>query len=415
MVLLLTYLPEIAGFLLLIMSATQLPSLGPILILGQFAIIGLLALRYTTVLAEAGLKWWWLLLSPIIAVISALWSEVPLLSARYAAQLLFTCYVGVFLALLLSPRRYILTLMTAMFVFCLLCIANGQMGTSADGWVLIGLTGSKNQLAYVAQILLMSAIATLTFKNVMPPLRWIAVLALPLSVYLLEGTNSATAVLMAAGGTFVLLSLWWTERLPPGGRLFTLLGLILILAPLTMLTPEAIDAFNHFMFNTLNKDPTLTGRTLLWERADHLIAQRPLLGYGFQSVWMGDSSETIGLRRLTGITDGRTFHFHDSFRQAAVDTGYIGLAAFVGVMVAVGFSSLRTILLRPSVASSFFVVLFALMVTRAFTDMLLGPFSIHTLLYFACCVYAFWRPENETRETPLASLWRAPASYRAVR
>jgi exopolysaccharide production protein ExoQ len=412
---LLNYLPEVAGFLLLIMSATQLPSVGPILILGQFAIIGLLTLRYTTVFAQAGLKWWWLLLSPAFALVSALWSEVPLLSARYAAQLLFSCYVGVFLALLLSPRRYILTLMAAMFVFCILCIVNGRQGTSADGWVLIGLTGSKNQMGYVAQILLMSAIATLTFKNVATPLRWIALLSLPLSVFLLAGTNSATAVLMAVGGTFVLLSLWWAERLPPGGRVFTLLALLLILAPLTMLTPEAIEAFNHFMFNTLNKDPTLTGRTLLWERADHLIAQRPLFGYGFQSVWMSDSSETIGLRRLTNITDGRTFHFHDSFRQAAVDTGYIGLAAFIGVMVAAGLASMRTILLRPSVANSFFVVLFALMVTRAFTDMLLGPFSIHTLLYFACCVYAFWRPEMEIQDAPLAGVRRAPMPYRAAR
>ena len=405
----LAYLPEIAGFLLLIMMSTQLPEVGPFLILGEFAIVALLAARYTTTLVDVVLKWWWLMLAPIIALISSLWSEAPGLSARYASQLLFTCFVGLFLARLLTPRRYITVLMVAMFVFSILCILNGRQGTSADGFVLIGLTGSKNQLGYVAQILFMAALAVLMMRVQSMPLRWIAILSLPLGAYLLAGTNSSTAVLMAIGGSFTLLRLWWGGRFPPAGRIWALLGLAVVASPLILLAPEINDAINQFVFGTLNKDPTLTGRTELWAIADTLIAQKPWLGWGFQSVWLGDSSTAIGLKRIIGF-DGRSFHFHDSFRQAAVDTGYVGLAAFAGVMIAVGLASLRTLLLRPNVANSYFVILFILMVMRAFTDMLLGPFSIHTLLYFACALYALSSQGEgvDAQTTPAPLRWAPP-------
>ncbi|MCO5059601.1 MAG: hypothetical protein M9905_17315, partial [Rhizobiaceae bacterium] len=142
---------------------------------------------------------------------------------------------------------------------------------------------------------------------------------------------------------------------------------------------------------------------------DALIAERPLLGYGYQAIWMGDSSETIGLKRLMGVEDGRQFHFHHAFRIVAVDTGMVGLAAFVVMLLLVGFAGLKQLLLRPRVETSFFFLIFALMVARAFTDAIIGPFSMHTLLFFAACVYAFWgmQPAEEAAPEQAPEAWRA--------
>lgn len=388
---LLTYLPEIAAFLLLIGMATQVPQIGAFIILAELAIVGLLFVFRTTAFIDVVRRWWWLLLMPFIAMLSGLWSDVPMISFRYGAQYLFTAVVGVLIACTMSPRQYVSTLLVALFVFCLLCIAWGRQGTSADGMVLIGLTGSKNQMAYAAQMLQLSAIGVLLMRGTALSLRGLAVLALPLSVYLLAGTNSATAVLMAFGGSAALLGLWWAQRLPPGGRLGTILGAALILSPLTLLIPEAIEFTNHFLFDTLGKDPTLTGRTILWAHADALIAERPIFGYGFQAIWMGDSADTIGLKRLMDIEDGRQFHFHHAYRIVAVDTGLVGLVPFVVALACVSFAGLKQLLLRPSVETSFFFLVFALMVVRGFTDAIIGPFSMHTLLFFGACVYAFWQ------------------------
>lgn len=402
---LLLFLPEIAAFLLLIMAATQLPQVGPLLVLAQLGIIAVLIVLRAPVALQAALRWWPLLLVPMLAAMSTLWSDAPMTSLRYGAQYLLTAFVGVFLALLLSPRRFLTVFLLAFFVFCLMCILYGRQGVSAEGLVLIGLTGSKNQMGYAAQLLILAAIAVLVMRDMAAWLRWVAVLALPVGVYILLGVASATALLMAVGGCAALLILWAVQRLPPGGRLAGIVAAVLIIAPLSLLIPEALAAWDNFLFNTLDKDTTLTGRTILWARADDLIARRPLLGYGYQAIWMGDSTETIALKRMFSVGDGRTFHFHHQFRQVAVDTGLIGLFAFCGALVAVAFNGLRQLLLHPSVPTSFFLIIFMLMTARAFTDLIIGPFNVHTIIFFAACTYAFWRPESAGAPTPAVS-WR---------
>ncbi len=402
------FLPEIAAFLIFIMMATQVAQVGPILVLIQMALLGLLLVLRAPVALQTALKWWPLMLAPILAAVSTLWSDAPMTTLRYGVQFMLTAYVGVLLARLLTPRRFLIVFMLAMFVFCILCILYGRQGSSVEGMVLIGLTGSKNQMGYAAQLLILSGLAVLLLRDVVQWMRWVAMLALPLGVYILLGVNSATALLMGVGGAAMLLVLWFTERMQPGGRLAALLVAMIIATPLLLLIPEAIKAWDHFLFDTLDKDPTLTGRTILWARADDLIARRPLLGYGYQAIWMGDSTETTALKRLFGIVDGRTFHFHHQFRQVAVDTGLVGLAAFVGALLAAGFSGVRQILLRPNVPTSFFFVVFALMTARAFTDLIISPINVHMVLFYAACTYAFWKPQEEGAA-------RAETSWRRLR
>lgn len=402
---LLYFLPEIAAFLIFFLMATQVAQVGAILLLIELGLLALLLLLRAPVALKTALKWWPLMLAPILAAVSTLWSEAPMTTLRYGVQFMLTAYVGVLLARLMSPRRFLVIFMLAMFFFCIGCILYGRQGSSAEGMVLIGLTGSKNQMGYAAQLLILSALAVLLLREAPRWLRWIAILALPIGVYILLGVNSATALLIGIGGAAVLLVLWFIQRLQPGGRLAALIAGAVIVTPLLLLLPEAFAAWNHFLFDTLDKDPTLTGRTILWARADDLIARRPLLGYGYQAIWMGDSTETTALKRMFGVADGRTFHFHHQFRQVAVDTGLIGLAAFVGATIAVALNGLRQVLLYPSVPTSFFYVVFALMIARGFTDLIIGPISVHMVLFYAACTYAFWRPEEASAPAPAFS-WR---------
>ncbi len=402
---LLYFLPEIAAFLIFFLMATQVAQVGAILLLIELGLLALLLLLRAPVALKTALKWWPLMLAPILAAVSTLWSEAPMTTLRYGVQFMLTAYVGVLLARLMSPRRFLVIFMLAMFFFCIGCILYGRQGSSAEGMVLIGLTGSKNQMGYAAQLLILSALAVLLLREAPRWLRWIAILALPIGVYILLGVNSATALLIGIGGAAVLLVLWFIQRLQPGGRLAALIAGAVIVTPLLLLLPEAFAAWNHFLFDTLDKDPTLTGRTIWWARADDLIARRPLLGYGYQAIWMGDSTETTALKRMFGVADGRTFHFHHQFRQVAVDTGLIGLAAFVGATIAVALNGLRQVLLYPSVPTSFFYVVFALMIARGFTDLIIGPISVHMVLFYAACTYAFWRPEEASAPAPAFS-WR---------
>ena len=402
---LLLFLPEIAAFMMLFMMATQVVQIGPYLVLIELGLLGLLLLLRAPVALQTARRWWTLMLVPLLAVISTLWSEAQMATLRYGVQFLLTAFIGVFLARLLPPRRFLIVFLLSFFCFCIACILYGRQGGSAEGMVLIGLTGSKNQMGYAAQLLLFSGLAVLLLRNTPAWLRWVGALALPFVGYLLLGFNSATALVMGIGGSAILIALWFCQRFTPGGRLAALIALFIVLTPLLLLAPEGAQAWNHFLYDTLDKDPTLTGRTFLWARADDLIQQRPLLGYGYQAIWMGDSTETIALQRMTGITDGRQFHFHHQFRQVAVDTGYVGLIAYVGALIAVVLSGMRQLLLRPTVATSFFYIVFMMMAARGFTDVIITPLNVHTVIFFAACTYAFWRPQEAAAPAPALN-WR---------
>jgi exopolysaccharide production protein ExoQ len=402
---LIAFLPEIAAFLLFILVSIQDAGNGTLIVLMQMALIGLLFIIRPSTFLGTLVKWWPLLLTPVLATASFAWSSVPDVSARYGAQLLFTAFVGVHLARMMTPKRFLTVLLLSVFVFCIMCILNGRIGPSADGWVLIGLTGSKNQMSYEGQMLLMAGMSAFLMGGISQPVRWIALLSIPMAIYILSITHSVTGLLLAVGGSIALFMLAFAQRVTPGGRLAIGLAMLAVIAPLTMLAPELQQAMDHFLYDTLNKDPTLTGRTILWERADVLISHKPLLGYGYQAIWMGDSFETIGLKRLTGITDGRTFHFHNTFRQIGVDTGFVGMAIFVITLVVVGLRGFWQLLINPTPATSFFYAIFLLLLSRAFTDLIITPFSIHTILLYACGVYAFWKPENAAaQDQPFAWL-----------
>lgn len=390
------YLPEIVGFLIFNLMAVQGLPVGPLLVAAQLGLAGLWFLVRRVEAAQTFLRWWPLLLTPFIAMASTLWSEVPGVSLRYGVQFIFTAFLGVMLARSLPPRRFMTMLMLALTVFLVLCLLSGRRGASATGMVLIGLTGSKNQIAYIAVVLVMAAVAFLLSGAGPKRLRWVAGAAIPFSAVILLTTNSATAVVSAAGGVAMVVLFALMQRLTPAARIGCFLAVALVAAPLLAIWPEAMAAYNSFLTDTLQKDATLTGRTTLWEWADQLISRKPLLGYGYQAIWLGDSTDSIGLIRTFGIQDPRGFHFHHTYRQFAVDTGLVGMYAFIGVVVAALVAGFAQFIRRPSVATSLFFSIFLLMVARSTIDVIIGPFSIHTVLFYACCVYAFWRPGGET-------------------
>jgi exopolysaccharide production protein ExoQ len=374
---------------LFFLAPTQLNgALGTTIATAQLALVGLLVILSPRSAANACLRWLPILALPLVTVASALWSSVPDLSFRYGAQFLLTCFIGTTLGLALSMRVFLGAFLVAAFAFCIASIASHNEGMSATGMVLVGLTGSKNQLGNEAQICLFSAVVLLLDRASDLRLRLLALALLPIAGFLLWQSNAATPLLLAVLGIVVIVAYSAVMFLPPAGRTAAILGLGLIALPLSALAPEAQQAANNFASDVLNKDPTLTGRTYLWEKADQLIPRRPLLGYGYKAIWVGNSPETIGLRRWAGIEDGRTFHFHDTYRQIRVDTGIVGLAAFLFTLIATGFGQLATFFLKPTMPAAFFLAFFLTTLIRAPTEVFFDPFSIQTILFFACAVYS---------------------------
>lgn len=344
---------------------------------------------------RVALKYWPLLALPLLATASTIWSGDPMVSLRYGLQFVLTGFIGVFLARRIAPQRLVAILFWAGFAFLIASILYGRQGASASGYVLIGLAGSKNQIGNAAQFVMMLAFALMFMRQTSPMVRLAALASIPISAWLLYQSNATTPLVLMLLGMGVLVVGSVMTRAAPVGRVVVLAAALALGLPLFVLAPEINLWTEDFMLNVLGKDPTLTGRTLLWAKAEEMIALRPWLGYGYQSLWVGDSPEAVGLRLWTGMEDGRTFNFHNSFIQYAADLGYVGAGIFGATILGALFGWIVAFLRGLDGARTCFLALFVTLVARFPTEVILGAFAFTTLLFFICLGLAFSSDERE--------------------
>jgi exopolysaccharide production protein ExoQ len=81
-----------------------------------------------------------------------------------------------------------------------------------------------------------------------------------------------------------------------------------------------VDLMNRMAY-MLYHDPTLTGRTIIWEFAQYEIGRRPLLGWGYQSFWLVPGSPSREAPGWVGLMPNA----HNGYYDTTLETGYVGL------------------------------------------------------------------------------------------
>lgn len=143
---------------------------------------------------------------------------------------------------------------------------------------------------------------------------------------LLTGSSSAIAIIaLFAIYNFVARGAL-RRRLPP-----SMLLLILLIAALTgfLLGPFLLGD----ILTLLGRDPTLTGRTLLWSWGLDVGWERPVFGWGFE----GYMESELAQQQARSFAQFQTYevpHFHNSYIQMFVDMGAVGLAFVVFIPIA---------------------------------------------------------------------------------
>jgi exopolysaccharide production protein ExoQ len=346
-------------------------------------------------------------LLPLFAIASALWSDVPGTSARYGVQLLVTVLMGVTLARVLTLRELVLAVFIGVSLSCLIGLGLGRVGASERGPVLIGLAGSKNQISYFTLFWIGSALCVLASSHHRVLTRLLAALSLGPAAFLLIQADSMTAVVSALVIAAMLAVLAVARSLGRGGRTFAFAAAGLMILPVLVALPQIEAEAARFRTDVLHKDARLTGRTLLWESADRLIGQKPVIGHGYKAIWLG--REGKGLLARNEQKDGRAFHFHDTFRELRADLGLVGLLLFLTPIL---FALLRIIPLlldKVDAPRAFAVVTLLTILLRVRTELIVGPFLAETVLLFTIIAALLALPLHSPRET------REPARARRHR
>lgn len=254
---------------------------------------------------------------------SCLWSDWPEESWRKSLNAMATGAFGLYTATRFSPReqlKYLLFALGLVTVFCLLFslaqpAASIEIGVNAGSW-----RGPMTQKNLLARLMVLTLMLCWVAMRSLRRWRWVAYVTAPLSLVLLILTGSKTGLLVFLI-LLLLVPLYAALRWKDTVLIPALIGVVLVVGSgATMLVSNWEN-----LLRGLGRDPSLSGRTELWEGAIAKISQRPFLGYGFQAFWQPNG----GGADIWKMVFYKPPHAHNGYLNLALDLGLVGLGLFL--------------------------------------------------------------------------------------
>lgn len=254
-----------------------------------------------------------------IALISFLWSDFPDWTLKKGLTTLQTTSFGLYMASRFSLKEQLEMLGWAMGIIAVfsLLFSLAFPGVAIETGVNAGsFRGPFVQKNILARMMVLGAIVFLLLALENYRHRYLLWGGLGLSVLLILLTGSKTALLLFLT-IAMLLPLYKALRWSDTILIPVIITLILIVGSITVIV---VGNWENLLLG-LGRDPTLSGRTTMWEVAIELIAKRPWLGYGYQGFWQeGGGAEVIW--KEEGY---KPPHAHNGFINITLDLGLTGL------------------------------------------------------------------------------------------
>jgi exopolysaccharide production protein ExoQ len=326
-----------------------------------------------------------ILVIPIFALFSVFWSQYPVDTLKYSLEFALTVGIGILLSAAPYPKAVLWGVFLAFAFYVLAALAFGQnVDVGNNGATAFsGLTQGKNLMGDIAAngALVSLACVVAAIEDRRPFRALIALAVTMLETYVLLKARSAGALL---GMTPAVLALIFFLALRPARLSLRLMTTVFMsFAAAFMAVAYGSDIVQDSM-TLFDKDPTLTGRTYLWQRAADFIAEKPVLGTGFNAFWVQGNPDAEGLWRFGGITDRMGFSFHNTLIELLVNIGWLGVFVFAIVAIVSAVLLLRRVMMRPSLVLCFWLSLLIYEFVRMPVEAVgTAPFSYGTVLLFA--------------------------------
>ena len=259
------------------------------------------------------------LLLPAMALASVLWSQNPSHTLVDAVNLTLTTLFSVYLYVRYPGERLVSFLSFVAAISLLMCAfavafvpSVGIDAFQQNSWR--GVFGQRNNCAVVCVCFLVIAIHYRTHALGEQIIRWaVSVLA---SVFILM-SGSRTGWALATFAVALSLSLRVVQRLRSLDRIVFLMA---ISVPIVTLVFVVATNFNRTLA-MMDKDPTMTQRTVIWAEVLPSIAKHPLRGYGYSAFWSGLNGESMQTVLVTGWMEGQA---QDGYLDLLLQLGLLG-------------------------------------------------------------------------------------------
>jgi len=268
----------------------------------------------------------WLAAYFALAGASILWSFKPQFSfVRYFAEIIMI--ISVMPVLLADRRADVIRGVFYLFAFGLILnvilITGGYSSETVSMGVKIGQRGYftfKGELGEFAALAFLFSLYEIFHPG------WRRILGLiiaVISVYLVlisQSKGSLGCSVLAAILATLVLFVSKKARVSPA---IVLLPLPICYAVVSGLVGNLVNRISWYIYGNY----TLTGRTEIWDVVNFEIAKKPLLGWGYRSIWLVGPDSPIMVDAWNWV---RTMpSAHNGYLDTILDTGYIGLALVI--------------------------------------------------------------------------------------
>jgi exopolysaccharide production protein ExoQ len=275
-------------------SATVVSASGPTGLLHQVELVVALGITMFVVVsrwrdvATLSLRMWPFTASAMLATLSALWSVDPFLSLRSGLYLLVNTLLMYFLVQRFTLQGLMRLMMGLGVVVALLSIATAVVLPSfawtsvGSHWGLQGAFIAKNMMGNVAVLLLTPALFVSDVRFWLRAAYVFVFLGLTALSFSVQAWGAALFCFGFAG-TVILL-----RRLRSQDAVW-LTYVTLLPAAITVVI---LIIYRVEILQFLGKDPTLSGRTVIWDAVLRSVLKRPILGWGYGAFWQGFTGES---------------------------------------------------------------------------------------------------------------------------
>jgi exopolysaccharide production protein ExoQ len=284
----------------------------------------------------------WLALLILYGLLSVTWSDDPAIAIKRWIKTMGHPLMALVILSDPDPARAVkIVLRRCAYFFLPLSVLFikylPEYGRSFDAWtgeaVNNGVGLTKNDLGYICMVsglIFFWQLSTLA-RNADGSRNWreiaIGGAFVLMALWLLNVSNSATslACLMLGATIIVLLSTPFVSK-----RYF---GTLVVAATLIGLAVESSFGLYATTIEALGRNPSLTDRTVVWEDVLGLQNQ-PLIGYGFESFWLGTRLEAMWAKWWWQPTQA-----HNGYIETYLNLGAIGLV-LLGFVTLAGFRAI---------------------------------------------------------------------------
>lgn len=336
------------------------------------------------------------------ALLSMIWSAYPELSLRYGIQLAMTFGFAIALASRVSPLVFLKIAALSYGLIGLAGLLFGRVRGDGAGW--LGMFNSKNAFAGASGFMVIACAALALDRHLPRHMRLLSALGCALGLYLVVKGQSVGVLLALTGALAAMGIVLVFRRFRPLWRLVVLALSALLLALLILAIVSWIDEVSAVFVETTGKDLTFTGRTYLWEVAFAEIAKSPLLGQGFQAVWVIGNPVAEEMWLEFGIESKVGFHFHNTFISNAVELGIIGVLLQSSVFFGTLFVILRWAQRDVRAETLFFAGVMVRQLILSMSEVVyFFQFDATSILTIAAAVYAgrYLRAQHTVEVSPL--------------